>query len=329
VPVISVPQAFNEDDLYVDLRSIIGHSLYLKCEGFNFAGSIKLKAATEMVEAADRDGVLTPSSVLVESSSGNLGVALSMIAASKGYQFLCVTDSRCNLSTRMLMEALGSQVHIVAEPDASSGFLGARINYVRALCAADDRYVWLNQYTNPGNWKSHYRTTAPQIARAFPRLDVLFVGAGTTGTLMGCARYFREWHRPVRVIAVDSVGSVTFGGAPGRRMIPGLGTSVRPPLLDESCVDEVICVEEADTIRACHRLARRGFLFGGSTGTVVSGAAGWLTRHGTGDLAAVAIAPDLGERYLDTIYHANWLHDLYGDDVLRSEGFPVGTKGPA
>jgi N-(2-amino-2-carboxyethyl)-L-glutamate synthase len=329
VPVISVPQAFNEDDLYVDLRSIIGHSLYLKCEGFNFAGSIKLKAATEMVEAADRDGVLTPSSVLVESSSGNLGVALSMIAASKGYQFLCVTDSRCNLSTRMLMEALGSQVHIVAEPDASSGFLGARINYVRALCAADDRYVWLNQYTNPGNWKSHYRTTAPQIARAFPRLDVLFVGAGTTGTLMGCARYFREWHRPVRVIAVDSVGSVTFGGAPGRRMIPGLGTSVRPPLLDESCVDEVIRVEEADTIRACHRLARRGFLFGGSTGTVVSGAAGWLTRHGTGDLAAVAIAPDLGERYLDTIYHANWLHDLYGDDVLRSEGFPVGTKGPA
>jgi N-(2-amino-2-carboxyethyl)-L-glutamate synthase len=329
VPVISVPQAFNEDDLYVDLRSIIGHSLYLKCEGFNFAGSIKLKAATEMVEAADRDGVLTPSSVLVESSSGNLGVALSMIAASKGYQFLCVTDSRCNLSTRMLMEALGSQVHIVAEPDASSGFLGARINYVRALCAADDRYVWLNQYTNPGNWKSHYRTTAPQIARAFPRLDVLFVGAGTTGTLMGCARYFREWYRPVRVIAVDSVGSVTFGGAPGRRMIPGLGTSVRPPLLDESYVDEVICVEEADTIRACHRLARRGFLFGGSTGTVVSGAAGWLTRHGTGDLAAVAIAPDLGERYLDTIYHANWLHDLYGDDVLLSEGFPVGTKGPA
>ena len=141
MPVISVPQAFNEDQLYVDLRSITGQSLFLKCEGFNFAGSIKLKAATEMVEAADQDGVLRSESILVESSSGNLGVALSMIAASKGYQFLCVTDSRCNLSTRMLMEALGSQVHIVAEPDASSGFLGARINYVRALCAADDRYV--------------------------------------------------------------------------------------------------------------------------------------------------------------------------------------------
>jgi len=319
VPVISVPQAFNEDELYVDLEPIFGRSLFLKCEGFNFAGSVKLKAAAEMVGAAERAGVLRPGSVLVESSSGNLGVALSMIAASKGYPFLCVTDCRCNLSTRLLMEALGSRVHIITEPDPAGGFLGARLDYVRALCASGDRYVWLNQYTNPGNWKAHYRTTAPAIARQFPQLDVLFVGAGTTGTLMGCARYFGQWHRPVRVVAVDSVGSVAFGGAPGRRMIPGLGMSIRPPLLDESYVDEVVRVEEADTIRACHRLARRGFLFGGSTGTVVSGAMNWLARHDAAGLTTVAIAPDLGERYLDTIYQANWLHDLYGEDVLSCD----------
>ena len=317
--VISVPQAFNEDELYVDLRSILGCSLFLKCEGFNFAGSIKLKAAAEMVEAADQDGVLTPGSILVESSSGNLGVALGMIAASKGYRFLCVTDSRCNLSTRLLMEALGGEVHVITEPDAGGGFLGARLDYIRALCASDDRYVWLNQYTNPGNWQAHYRTTAPAIARQFPQLDVLFVGAGTTGTLMGCARWFREWHRPVRVVAVDSLGSVTFGGPPGRRMIPGLGASIRPPLLDESFVDEVVRVDEADTIRACHHLARRGFLFGGSTGTVVSGAMSWLARHDAGALAAVAIAPDLGERYLDTLYQTNWIEAIYGQNVLRDE----------
>jgi len=314
--VISFPQEFNEDELYVDLRSIFGQSLFLKCEGFNFAGSIKLKAAAQMVEAAERDGQLRPGSVLVESSSGNLGVALSIIAASKGYGFLCVTDSRCNLSTRRMMEALGSQVHIVTEPDAHGGLLGARINYVRAVCASDRRYVWLNQYVNPNNWKAHYRTTAPAIATAFPRLDVLFVGAGTTGTLMGCARFFRQWRRPVRVVAVDAVGSVTFGGAPGRRMIPGLGTSVRPDMLDESYVDEVVRVEEADTIRACHRLARSGFLFGGSTGTVVSGATSWLAEHDAHELVSVAIAPDLGERYLDTVYQTNWLEDLYGEDVL-------------
>jgi N-(2-amino-2-carboxyethyl)-L-glutamate synthase len=319
VPVITVPQDFNQDDLYVDLAPIFGKSLFLKCEGFNFAGSIKLKAATQMVEAACRQGVLTPDSILVESSSGNLGVALSMIAASKGYRFVCVTDSRCNLATRLMMEALGSEVHIITEPDADGGFLGARLDYVRALCASDDRYVWLNQYSNQGNWQAHYRTTAPAIARQFPQLDVLFVGAGTTGTLMGCARWFREWHRPVRIVAVDTVGSVTFGGRPGRRMIPGLGMTVRPPLLDDSLIDDVVWVDEADTIRACHRLARRGFLFGGSTGTVVSGAMDWLSRHDAGGLTAAAIAPDLGERYLDTVYQTNWVEAIYGKDVLNSD----------
>ena len=317
--IISTPQGFNEEELYVDLEPTFGQSLFLKCEGFNFAGSIKLKAATEMVEAAEREGVLMPGSVLVESSSGNLGVALSMIAASKGYGFLCVTDSRCNLSTKRLMQAFGSQVHVITEPADVGGFLGARINYVRALCASDDRYVWLNQYANPQNWKAHYRRTAPAIASQFPQLDVLFVGAGTCGTLMGCAHYFREWHRPVRVVAVDSVGSVTFGGEPARRMIPGLGMNVRPPMLDESYVDEVVRVEEADTIRTCHRLAGSGFLFGGSTGTVVSGAMGWLAMNGSEDVTAVAIAPDFGERYLDTVYQENWVQDLYGDEVLRSD----------
>ncbi|MCT9008993.1 2,3-diaminopropionate biosynthesis protein SbnA [Streptomyces sp. NPDC054766] len=314
--VISVPQAFNEEELYVDVESIFGHSLLLKCEGFNFAGSIKLKAAAEMVASAERDGSLTADSILVESSSGNLGVALSMIAASKGYRFVCVTDSRCNLSTRLMMEALGSEVHVVVGQEANGGFLSARLDHVRLMCATDDRCVWLSQYSNPANWRAHYLTTAPEIARSFPELDVLFVGAGTTGTLMGCARYFRGWHRPVRIIAVDSVGSVAFGGAPGRRMIPGLGMSMRPPLLDESYVDEVVQVEEADTIRACRRLARHGFLFGGSTGTVVSGSIDWLTDHGAKALTAVAVAPDLGERYLDTVYQDNWVQDLYGEDPL-------------
>jgi cysteine synthase A len=317
VPIISAPQQYNEDELYVDLHSSFGQSLFLKCEGFNFAGSIKLKAATEMVEAAERAGTLRPGSVLVESSSGNLGVALSMIAANKGYGFVCVTDSRCNLTTRLLMEALGAQVQVVTEPAPVGGLLGARIAHVRALCASDPRYVWLDQHSNPNNAMAHYRRTAPAIAREFPNLDVLFVGAGTTGTLMGCARWFKQWRPSVRIVAVDAVGSVTFGAPAARRMIPGLGTSIRPAQLDESYIDEVVWVEEADTIRACHQLARKGFLFGGSTGTVVSGAISWLARHDMGTLTAAAIAPDLGERYLDTIYQTNWVEDLYGSDALK------------
>jgi cysteine synthase len=155
---------------------------------------------------------------------------------------------------------------------------------------------------------------------------VLFVGAGTTGTLMGCARYFRDCDSSVRIVAVDSVGSVTFGGPPGPRMLPGLGTSVRPPLLDESYVDDVVCVAEADAVRTCHDLARRGFLFGGSTGTVVSGATSWLAEHDTDGLTAVAIAPDLGERYLDTVYQTNWLYGVYGHDVLGTDDLSTGTR---
>lgn len=328
MPVITVPEAFNEDDLFVDLRPVLGRSLYLKCEGFNFAGSIKLKTACEMVDAAVRDGLLSPDSMLVESSSGNLGVALALIAASRGYRFLCVTDSRCNQATRLLIEALGSEVHVITEPHPIGGFLGARIAYMHELCESDERYVWLNQYASTSNWMAHYRTTAPAIARRFPDLDVLFVGAGTTGTLMGCARFFREWTRRVWVVAVDSVGSVTFGGPPGPRMIPGIGTGVRPPMLDEAYVDEVLHVAEPDTVRACHALARRGFVFGGSTGTVLSGATEWLNRHGAADPTAVAIAPDLGERYLETVYRADWVQRAFGEDMLELAQADADAFGP-
>ncbi|TYB42716.1 2,3-diaminopropionate biosynthesis protein SbnA [Actinomadura chibensis] len=312
MPIITSPQEFNVDDLYVDLRHVIDRPLYLKCEGFNFAGSVKLKAAAAMVEAAAADGVLTPGSTLVESSSGNLGIALSLIAASRGLRFVCVTDPRCNPASVRVMRALGADVRVVAETDANGGHLGARVRYVRELCASGPGYVWLNQYANRNNWLAHYRGTAPAIDRAFPDLEILFIGAGTTGTLMGCARYFRERRRPVTIVAVDAVGSVTFGGLPERRMVPGLGTSSRPDLVDESLVDDVVHVAEPDTIRTAHALSARGFLFGGSTGTVVSGASRWLEAKYPGeDPVAVAIAPDLGERYLDSIYADGWLRELF------------------
>ncbi|MDL4774585.1 MULTISPECIES: 2,3-diaminopropionate biosynthesis protein SbnA [Thermomonosporaceae] len=314
MPIITSPQDFNVEDLYVDLGAVLGLPLHLKCEGFNFAGSVKLKAAAAMIEAAEREGALTPGSIIVESSSGNLGIALSLIAASKGLRFVCVTDPRCNPASMRVMRALGAEVRVISRQDANGGYLESRIGYVRSLCESGDRYVWLNQYANRNNWVAHHRGTAPAIDRQFPGLEVLFVGAGTTGTLMGCARYFRERARPVTIVAVDAVGSVTFGGMPERRMVPGLGTSSRPELVDEAYIDDVVHVPETDTIRTVHALAARGFLFGGSTGTVVSGAARWLAEKYPGERpVAVAIAPDLGERYLDSIYEESWLVENFGE----------------
>ncbi|RSN29241.1 2,3-diaminopropionate biosynthesis protein SbnA [Amycolatopsis sp. WAC 04169] len=313
MPVIGSPEQYTENDLYVTLENIYDRRLYLKCEGFNFAGSIKLKAAAEMVDTAERKGLIGPDSILVESSSGNLGVALAMLATGRGYAFLCVTDTRCTPANRRLIEAFGGVVHVVTEPDPDSGYLGARIAHVRRLCSGSSRYVWLDQYSNPGNWIAHYRHTAPGIADRFPDLDVLFVGAGTTGTLMGCARFFRRNRPRTQVVAVDAVGSVTFSGAkPGPRMIPGIGTTVRPALLDEAWLDDVVHVAEPDAIEACRRMAAHGFLFGGSTGAVVSGALRWLTEHeARPETSAVAIAPDLGERYLGTVYRPDWVRETY------------------
>ncbi|MGW7086041.1 2,3-diaminopropionate biosynthesis protein SbnA [Streptomyces sp. NPDC054871] len=333
MPVISASHEFDVSDLFVNLQPFFGRRLFLKVEGFNFAGSIKLKAAREMVAQAEAAGRLGPGSTLVESSSGNMGVALSLLAANRGFKFLCVTDSRCNAVTRRTMESLGAEVHVITEPHETEGFLGARIRHVKALLAADDKKVWLNQYLSPGNWMAHYRTTAPAIARQFPDLNVLFIGAGTTGTLMGCARYFRERRPSVRVVAVDSVGSVTFGGPAATRHIPGLGTSVRPALLDESLVDATVHIPEAETVRTCRDLMRGGFSFGGSTGTVVAGALRWLSeQYGDGaggardQVTAVTISPDLGERYMETVYHDEWVRNSLGaESLLASASASAGS----
>ncbi len=310
--VISSPEQYVPEDVFVDLRHVVGGNLFLKCEGFNFSGSIKLKSALAMIDAAELTGELGPGRGVVESSSGNMGVALSLICAVRGYRFACVTDIRCTRTSRDIMRALGAEVHIVTEPTPEGGLLGARLDLVRALQQREG-LVWLNQYANDGNWLAHYRTTAPGVAQAFPSLDVLFVGAGTTGTLMGCTRFFHE-HRPeTRVVAIDTVGSVNFGGASGPRHIPGLGTSVKPQILDVSLVDEVVHVDEADAVAASRLLVRHGFLLGGSTGTVLAGALGWLARNELPDDAlAVAISPDLGERYVDTVYNDQWVRDTYG-----------------
>jgi N-(2-amino-2-carboxyethyl)-L-glutamate synthase len=319
VKVIKAPHQYHEDDLYIDMTAILGRSLMLKCEGFNFAGSVKLKAAVAMVEDAEKKGLITPDTVFVESSSGNLGIALAMVSASKGYRFLCVTDPRCNRSAVRMIEALGGEVRVIRKFDDNQGFIGSRIAYIRRLCEVDERYVWLNQYANSSNWLAHYESTGPAIARSFPQLDVLFIGAGTTGTLMGCARYFREHgHSETRIVAVDSVGSVTFGSEPRTRVIPGLGASIRPPLLDEDYVDDVVHVPETDALRTCHQLAVAGFLMGGSTGTVTAGAMAWLGTHDPEErLTAVAIAPDLGERYLESIFHSKWVRDNF--DMSENE----------
>ncbi|QBC30452.1 2,3-diaminopropionate biosynthesis protein SbnA [Pandoraea sp. XY-2] len=283
-------------------------TVHLKLEGLNAAGSIKLKPALQLIEDLEVAGRVDVNTRIVESSSGNLGMALAMVCANRGYPFTCVTDPNTSRHAIRAMQAAGAHVVRVERRDAQGGYLGTRIAWIREQVARNPRWVWVNQYANPGNWRAHYRWTAPEIFAAYRNVDHLFVGAGTTGTLMGCLRYVRAHRLPTRVIAVDAVGSVTFGGPPGPRRIPGLGTSCRPALSEASQAeppDAIVYVDEAETLRMCHTLAARGLLAGGSTGSVLR-----AVQMSSGEIAAndtvVAVAPDMGDKYLDTLYDPDW-----------------------
>lgn len=298
--------------VFVGLSDVLDRQLFLKCEGFNFASSIKFRTALFMVNDAEKAGRLGPGTTIVESSSGNLGVALAVISASRDLRFLCVTDPKCSTYAVSMMRATGALVEIVAERDENGNYLAARKRRVRELCAEDPCYVWLNQYENPANQMAHYEITAREIDDDFPQLDVLFVGAGTGGTLMGCAAYLRDRKRSTAVVPVDSVGSVNFGGPLSPRHIAGLGSSEPMSLIDETRVHPVEWVAEEDAIVMCRRMATTGLVVGGSTGTVVEGARVWLERNDPHrELRAVAISPDFGGAYLATVYDDLWCASRY------------------
>ncbi|MEW2131118.1 2,3-diaminopropionate biosynthesis protein SbnA [Streptomyces sp. NPDC005435] len=300
------------DDLFLDLRGFLpGIDLMLKIEGLNPAGSIKLKAAVGLLEDLESRGVLHPGGRLIESSSGNLGIALSSVCAARGYRFTCVADPNTATTSIRLMRAYGAEVVIIDRRDANGGFLQSRIDHIHDRLREDPGLVWPNQYANAANPQAHYRRTAPALLKE-REVDVLFIGAGTTGTLMGCAEYVREHSPGTRIVAVDAVGSVTFGSPPGRRHIPGLGTSRRPEIFRDGLVDEVVMVPESETVRMCRRLATgRGILAGGSTGSVLAAVAARSHTIAQG-ASVVAISPDLGERYLDTIYDDDWVAEHFG-----------------
>jgi cysteine synthase A len=303
-------------DLFYRLPAFAGgHDVFLKLEGFNVSGSIKIKTAIELVDDLERQGIARPhETVLIESSSGNLGLALSLVCAVKGYEFICVTDPNANRSAIRGIELYGGKVIMVEERDAANGFLGSRLKKIDEILQSDPNAIWLNQYANLANKNAHAKQTGEEIAREFDRVDWIFVGTGTTGTLGGVSERLRPKFPDIKVVAVEPVGSVTFGGAPAKRNIPGIGTSVRPKLADVANPDRIVEVSEEKTVEACLAFVRDyHLLVGGSTGTVLAALKQFAPEFRQGD-TIVAISADLGEKYLDTVYDPIWV-----DQVIRSE----------
>jgi cysteine synthase A len=309
--IIDSPLALVFRDLFYRLQAFAGpHDVFLKLEGFNITGSIKIKTAMGLVEDLERRGVARPhDTVLVESSSGNLGLALSLVCAIKGYTFICVTDPNANLATIKGMELYGAQVIVVRERDLVGGYLASRFRTIDRILQSQPNAVWLNQYASLANKTVHAEQTGEEIARAFDRVDWVFVGAGTTGTLGGVSERLRRDFPTITVVAVEPVGSVTFGGAPAPRHIPGIGTSVRPALAALANPDRIVVVSENRTVAACLSFVRDyHLLVGGSTGTVLAAVRQLAPEFRPGD-TIVAISADLGDKYLDTIYDPAWVEE--------------------
>ncbi|MFF9812523.1 2,3-diaminopropionate biosynthesis protein SbnA [Streptomyces sp. NPDC014006] len=275
-----------------------------KLEMLNPGGSVKDRSARYIVERGMKDGMIRPGTHIVESTSGNFGVALAMVAVRYGLRFTAVVDPNASRTNLRILRQFGAGIEMVRDPDSAGGYLHTRLARVQDLLAEDPDAVWINQYANELNWETHAVTTAREVIADCPErpVDVLVAAVSTTGTLHGLARGLRREWPALKVVAVDAVGSVIFGTPPGPRMLPGVGSSRVPELLTPSEIDRVVHVDDAAAIRGCHRLLRQEAIFaGGSSGSVVA-AVEELLPELPRPRRILTLLADRGERYLDLVY---------------------------
>jgi len=301
----------------VELKRFIAGArfrLYAKLEGLNPGGSMKDRPAMRMIEQGLRSGFINSGAVIIESSSGNMGIGLAQVCSYYGLQFICVVDPKTTQQNIRLLQVYGAEIDLIAEPDPETGeFLKARIDRVKSLLESIKNSFWPNQYANENNSDAHHQTMDEIVSAMGRKVDYLFCTVSTCGTLRGCSEYVRKHKLNTKVIAVDAKGSVIFNSEKTKRLIPGHGAAVRPQLFRDDIASECIYVTDLDSVIGCRRLVRReAILAGGSSGAALMGVHHYQDRIQSGSNCAV-ILPDRGERYLDTIYSDLWVKENFGD----------------
>lgn len=290
-------------------------AVYGKLEALNPGGSTKDRPAALMIRRALEKGVIDRDTVVVESSSGNMGIGLAQACSYHGLRFVCVTDLKTTAQNLAILNAYGAEVECVTEPDPETGeLLPARLKRVRQLLASIENSWWPNQYVSRDNSDAHYGSTMREIAEALGNeVDYVFCATSTCGTIRGCLEYVKAHGLRTQVVAVDALGSLIFSNTPAKRMIPGLGAGLRPELCPIESVERCVHVSDLDCVVGCWRLVRsEAILAGGSSGGVVSALARLRGEIPAG-ATCVLLLPDRGERYLDTIYSESWVSAHFGD----------------
>lgn len=282
--------------------------LFVKMESRNPSGSAKDRSAYWIIREAVRRGDITRGTTVVESSSGNFALALAMLCRSLGVPFVPVIDPNVNAPTERVLRESCARVEKVDQPDVAGGYLLSRLMRVSELLDRIDDSYWPDQYSNPDGARGHYELTGGELVGSLERVDYLFVGVGTGATIAGLSRRVKDANPDAAVIAVDVEGSVIFGAPPRRRHIPGIGSSIRPPLLDEALIDDVVVVSERDEVAGCHALlADHGVFAGGSTGCVYAAVGRYFESYRGPPPVVAFLCSDRGDPYRDTIYDPSWV----------------------
>ena len=282
--------------------------LFAKLEYANPVGSIKDRAAYWILKRAAERGEITDETTVIESSSGNFAAALAAFTHLLGLRFIPVIDPNISGAYESFLRRMCPTVVKVENRDDTGGFLKTRLQMVEHLCATTPNAYWTNQYGNLNAVEAHYELTAGDICADFESLDAVFVGVSTAGTIAGVSRRLKERYPAVRIIAVDTVGSVIFGGPPRTRHIPGVGSSIVPELLSHAKIDDVVLISERETVDACRELlTTHGLFVGGSSGTAFAAIKRYATRMAGSKCPTVLfLCADRGTPYLDTVFDPTW-----------------------
>ena len=281
------------------LMEIKNGSILAKLEFFNPAGSIKDRAAFEMIDDAEKKGLLKTNSVIIEPTSGNTGIGLASICASKGYKIILTMPETMSVERRNLLAAYGAEIVLT---DGTKGMNGA-VEKAKELAKEIENSFIAGQFENPANPQAHINTTGPEIWNDTDgKVDILVACVGTGGTITGTGKYLKSKNPDIKIIAVEPEGSPLLSkGIAGAHKIQGIGANFIPEILDKNIYDEIITVSDENALKTGKEIARsEGILVGISSGACVYAASEISKRPENKDKVIVAILPDTGERYLST-----------------------------